>query len=194
MPENKVWGAPGGGIYHTHILSLQRLISGKKRSNLTWNGPVYHSYIRSLHFIHQSLLWCLISLVTQERPTLHIIKDWWGVLVKDRGGREKRRELCVNSLSFQRCWLCVAWPFAAQCKHHHCDLQMLCQASPLHNLKIWPWGETCKCSILRSIRSHHTQEAQDEGWAFHLLPSAFFLILPCNGRQNKLTEQTGRLS
>lgn len=80
MAKNKVWGSPGGMTYHiiiSYILWLQRLISReKKRSNLTWNGPVYHSYIQRLHFVHQSLLWCLISLVTQERPALHIIKDW----------------------------------------------------------------------------------------------------------------------
>lgn len=86
MPKNKECRAPGGEIYLTYILSPQRLISRKKRSNQTWNGPVYHSYIWRRHFIHQSLLWCLISLVTLGRPTPQIIKDWWGVLVKDRGG------------------------------------------------------------------------------------------------------------
>lgn len=119
MPKNKVCGAPGGGIYHTYILLLQRLISGKKRSNLTWNSPVYHSYIRRLHFIHQSLLWCLISLVTQERPTLHVIKDWWGVLVKDRGRRHDwwERGTFRYSLPLRKCWLRVAWPLTTPLKH-----------------------------------------------------------------------------
>lgn len=145
MSKNKVWGAPGGGIYHTYILSLQRLISGEKRSNLTWNGPVYHSYIGSQHFIHQSLLWCLISLVTQERPALHIIKDWWDVLVKDRGverGLVGRGNFELPSAFSEVLTVgCVA--FYAQYKHYHCGWQMLCQASLLATLRPDPkiWGD-----------------------------------------------------
>lgn len=184
-------GSWGRDISHIHSFAAAINIRGKKkkkRSNLTWNGPVYHSYIRRLHFIHQSLLWCLISLVTQERPTLHIIKDWWGVLVKDRGRRSdwlEKGTLCVTPSLFRGVESGSRGLSQPSANTINCSLQMLYQAWLLLNLKTWPWyiqGGTCKCGTLRSLPSYETQEAQDKDWAFHLRPSALFHILPCNAR------------
>lgn len=86
LVRKKVYGASGRRIYHTYILSVQRLMSGGKKKVKPDLKMV--PYIKDTFggFIHQFQLWCPIipiRWVIQEKPTLQIIKDWWGV--KDRG-------------------------------------------------------------------------------------------------------------